>query len=59
MRVSEFAEYSNRISADHPAMRDDAPRLQSSLALLRTASPPSWPSCPGAWGCCWRPSTAC
>jgi lipopolysaccharide export system permease protein len=41
MRVSEFAEYSNRISADHPAMRDDAPRLQSSLALLRTASPPS------------------
>lgn len=42
MRVSEFAEYSNRISAQIiPAMRDDAPRLQSSLALLRTASPPS------------------
>ena len=41
MRVSEFAEYSNRISAQIiPAMRDDAPRLQSSLALLRSGSPP-------------------
>ena len=41
MRVSEFAEYSNRINAQIiPAMRDDAPRLQSSLALLRSGSPP-------------------
>ncbi|CAM5788708.1 LPS export ABC transporter permease LptF [Ottowia pentelensis] len=41
MRVSEFAEYSNRINAQIiPTMRDDAPRLQSSLALLRSGSPP-------------------
>ena len=40
MRVSEFAEYSNRINAQiMQAARDDAPRLQSTTTLLRAASP--------------------
>ena len=40
MRVSEFDEYTNRINAQIiPPAQDDAPRLQSTSALLKAATP--------------------